>query len=196
MSRAPKHRDAIVRAALTLFRRHGYAGTGLNDIVAQSGAPKGSVYHYFPAGKRSIAEAAVRQAAMNVAHTLNALAEEHKTPGKMVRAYAALVAGWMAKSHFRDGGPITTTVLETAPGDAKVTAAAREAFRIWREPIASRLVQQGVPAARSERLAVLVIAAIEGSLIQARVEGSGAVIESTARELELLLDSAAAGAKR
>jgi TetR/AcrR family transcriptional repressor of lmrAB and yxaGH operons len=185
-----------VKAALTLFRRRGYAGTGLNDIVAQSGAPKGSVYHYFPAGKRSIAEAAVRQAALNVAQTLNGLAVEHPSPGKMVRAYATLLAGWMAKSRFRDGGPITTTVLETAPGDAKVTAAARDAFRIWREPIASRLVEQGVAPARAERLAALVIAAVEGSLIQARVEGNGAVIEGTARELELLLDGVTAGAKR
>ena len=42
-----------------LFRRQGYAGTGLNDIVELSGAPKGSLYHYFPDGKASIAEAAV-----------------------------------------------------------------------------------------------------------------------------------------
>jgi len=37
----------------------GYACTGLNDIVDASGAPKGSLYHYFPAGKASIAVAAV-----------------------------------------------------------------------------------------------------------------------------------------
>ena len=196
MSRAPKHRDAIVKAALTLFRRRGYSGTGLNDIVAQSGAPKGSVYHYFPAGKLAIAEAAVRQAAVNVARTLNELAMEHRTPGRIVRAYGALLAGWMAKSRFRDGGPITTTVLETAPGDARVTAAAREAFRIWREPIVSRLVERGVPASRADRLGVLVIAAMEGSLIQARVEQNGSVIESTARELELLLDGVTTGVKR
>jgi TetR/AcrR family transcriptional repressor of lmrAB and yxaGH operons len=36
----PKHRKPIVDAAVTLFRRQGYAGTGLNDIVDASGAPK------------------------------------------------------------------------------------------------------------------------------------------------------------
>jgi TetR/AcrR family transcriptional regulator, lmrAB and yxaGH operons repressor len=195
MSRRPKHRDAIVQAALTLFRRRGYSGTGLNDIVELSGAPKGSLYHYFPAGKLSIAEAAVRQAGANVARTLDALAADNKTPGKLVRAYAALLGGWMAKSRFRDGGPITTTLLETAPGDMKVTAAGREAFKMWRAPISSRLIAQGVPQARAERLAALVIAAMEGSLIQARVEGSADVIESSARELEALLDSVVAGKK-
>jgi TetR/AcrR family transcriptional repressor of lmrAB and yxaGH operons len=196
MSRKPKHRDAIVQAALTLFRRKGYSGTGLNDIVELSGAPKGSLYHYFPDGKLSIAEAAVRQAGENVARTLNDLAVDHKTPGKLVRAYATLLAGWLAKSKFRDGGPITTTLLETAPGDPKVTAAGRDAFALWREPIASRLAAQGVSAARAERLAGFAIAALEGSLIQARVEGHAGAIEGCGRELEALFDSVTKEARR
>ena len=43
MPAPPKHRGAIVRAAATLFRRHGFAATGINEIVAESGAPKGSL---------------------------------------------------------------------------------------------------------------------------------------------------------
>jgi TetR/AcrR family transcriptional regulator, lmrAB and yxaGH operons repressor len=196
MSRKPKHRDTIVQAALTLFRRRGYSGTGVNDIVALSGAPKGSLYHYFPDGKLSIAEAAVRQAGENVTRTLETLAADNKTPGKLVRAYAALIGQWMAKSKFRDGGPITTILLETVPGDAKLTAAGRTAFAAWRGAIASRLTAQGVAAARAERLAALVIAAIEGSLIQARVEGHAGAIDAIARELEALLDTAVKEAKR
>ena len=32
--------------------RTGLTGAGINEIVRESGAPKGSVYHFFPAGKR------------------------------------------------------------------------------------------------------------------------------------------------
>src|SRR5688572_1098726 len=103
MSAKPLHRDAIVKAAMTLFRRRGYSATGLNDIVELSGAPKGSLYHYFPHGKSSIAEAAVRTAGRNVARTLNDLATGKRTAGRMVRAYGVLLAGWMAKSKFRAG---------------------------------------------------------------------------------------------
>ena len=49
MAAEPKHRDAIVAAAVNLFRQRGFSATGMNDIVAESGAPKGSVYYYFPA---------------------------------------------------------------------------------------------------------------------------------------------------
>jgi len=47
------NRSNYLNAAVTLFRRKGYAATGLNDILQQSHAPKGSLYHYFPRVKSS-----------------------------------------------------------------------------------------------------------------------------------------------
>jgi len=190
MSRRPKHRDAIVTAALTLFRRRGYAATGLNDIVALSGAPKGSLYHYFPDGKLSIAEAAVRQGGETVTATLRELARTHKTPAKLVRGYAKLLGKWMAKSRYRDGSPISATLQETAPDDKRVTSAGVDAFAAWRAPIMEQLEQAGVGRARAERLATLVIAALDGSLVQARVEQSSNPIKAVAQELEVLLKDA------
>ena len=67
MPAVPKHREPITDAAVRLFRRKGYAATGLNEIVEVSGAPKGSLYHYFPEGKASIAVAAVEEAGRRVA---------------------------------------------------------------------------------------------------------------------------------
>ena len=46
MPAPPRHKGAIVRAAATLFRRNGYAATGINEIAEAAGAPKGSLYHY------------------------------------------------------------------------------------------------------------------------------------------------------
>src|SRR5450756_655642 len=94
MSTPPRHRGAIVRAAATLFRRNGFAATGINEIIEVSGAPKGSLYHYFPGGKDQIAEAAVRFAGAGVVATLEKLAQEHATAAAMIRAYCRLLAGW------------------------------------------------------------------------------------------------------
>lgn len=192
MAAKPKHREAIVNAAVTLFRRRGYSGTGLSDIVELSGAPKGSLYHYFPNGKLSIAEAAVRTAAANVSATYARLAAEHKSPGKLVRAYGKLLAGWMKDSDFRSGSPIATVLLETAPDDPAITAAGREAYASRSEAFAQKLVSLGVPLARAKRLARLVTAAMEGSLIQARVDQSDDAIIAAATELEKLLDAVVA----
>src|ERR1700723_4748930 len=114
MSAPPRHRGASVRAAAALFRRNGYAATGINEIADVSGAPKGSLYHYFPNGKDQIGEAAVRFAGRRVTRTFEQLLAKHKTTAALVKAYGRLLAGWMAASDFRDGCPITTTLLEAA----------------------------------------------------------------------------------
>ncbi|MDJ0789549.1 MAG: helix-turn-helix domain-containing protein [Myxococcota bacterium] len=41
-------RERLLRAAEELFRRHGYAGTGVGDIAARAGASVGTLYHHFP----------------------------------------------------------------------------------------------------------------------------------------------------
>ncbi|MBK6804952.1 MAG: TetR/AcrR family transcriptional regulator [Betaproteobacteria bacterium] len=45
-------RERMLDAAIGLMRHGGLAAAGMNEIVAASGAPKGSVYHHFPDGKR------------------------------------------------------------------------------------------------------------------------------------------------
>jgi len=88
MPAVPKHRQPIINTAVTLFRRQGYSRTGLNEIVEMSGAPKGSLYHYFPLGKSSIGVAAVKEAGCRVAATLTKLAEECRSTGELLRRHA------------------------------------------------------------------------------------------------------------
>ena len=183
MSTPPRHRGAIVRAAATLFRRNGFAATGINEIAEVSGAPKGSLYHYFPDGKDQIAEAAIRFAGAGLVATLEKLEKEHDSAAAMIRAYCELLAGWMAKSGFRDGCPIATTLLESAPQSAAMAAAGREAFAGWCAVIARALVRDGFGEAEARRLSTLAVSSIEGALILARVEASARPIEDVAGAL-------------
>jgi len=181
-----KHRQAIVDAAVRLFRQKGYAATGLNDVVAASGAPKGSVYHYFPGGKAEIGKAAVQEAGRRVGETVRSLASSSRSAGELVRRHAELLAGWMAQSDYRDGAPMTTVLLETAPWDAAITSAGLEALGAWSGAITEKLIGDGIEASRAERLASLTISSFEGALIQARVQQSGSPLNIAAEELEQL----------
>jgi TetR/AcrR family transcriptional repressor of lmrAB and yxaGH operons len=185
----PKHRQPIVNAAVTLFRQQGYAGTALNDIVDTSCAPKGSLYHYFPAGKAEIAIAAVEEAGRRVTETMAELAGETRSTADLVRAHARLLSGWMRNSGFRDGCPITTVLLELAPKDRGVSEAGRKAYAARIGIIKDKLIADGFSASRTERLAILCVSALQGALIQARVERSGAPIETTADELARMLET-------
>jgi TetR/AcrR family transcriptional repressor of lmrAB and yxaGH operons len=187
MPAIPKHRQPIIDAAVTLFRRQGYSGTGLNEIVDESGAPKGSLYYYFPDGKASIAVAAVEEAGRRVVGTMAELAAKTASTGELLKAHARLLAGWMRASGFRDGCPITTVLLELAPADRAVAQAGRDAYAARLRLLTDKLIADGLPEARAVRLAGLCTSAIQGALIQARVERSGAPIETAADELAELL---------
>jgi TetR/AcrR family transcriptional repressor of lmrAB and yxaGH operons len=191
MPAVPKHRQPIINAAVTLFRRQGYARTGLNDIVDVSGAPKGSLYHYFPLGKSSIAVAAVEEAGRRVTTTVQALAKECNSTGELLRAHARLLAGWMRSSGFRNGCPITTVLLELAPRERAVAEAGRKAYAARVAILSDKLMADGHSRVRADALAVLCTSAMQGALIQARVERSGRPIEVTAGELARLLERAA-----
>ena len=182
-----RHRGAIVRAAAALFRRNGYAATGINEIAEVAGVTTGSLYHYFPDGKDQIGEAAVRFAGKGVVATLEKLEQEHATAASMMQAYCRLLAGWMAKSGFRDGCPIATTLLESAPQSAGMALAGREAFHAWRAVIARALLRDGFSKVEARRLSTLAVSALEGALILARVESSGTPIEDVARSLAIVL---------
>ncbi len=172
MGDAAGHKRALVETAMRLFRRQGYASTGLAQILAESGAPKGSLYHYFPGGKEALGEAAVALAAERMADTLTALAERHRTPEAFLRAYARTMAGWMEESGFRSGCPVATTLLETVPDSPRLTAAGERALDRWIEIVAGVLARDGRGRAAARRQAQLVVAAMEGALLLARVRRS------------------------
>lgn len=190
MPRPSQHRDAIIGTAARLFRKQGYAATGLNQIVQESGAPKGSVYHYFPGGKEAIGAAAVVWAGSRVEQTLAGLSREALAPGDLLRRYAQLVAGWMAQSGFRDGCPIATTLLEMAPESDGIRQAGQAALGGWATVLGEALQGAGVPAPRAARLAGAAVAALEGALVQARVAMRQEPIVDAAEELALAFDAA------
>ena len=86
MKKSTKNREQLARTAMRLFRRKGYASTGLQEILDVSGVPKGSLYYYFPDGKEALAEAAVLMAGELGIETIQTLAARHRKPRTFVRA--------------------------------------------------------------------------------------------------------------
>ena len=81
---------------------------------------------------------------------------------------------------------MTTVLLEHAPQNPEITEAGRNALQAWAAELSRKLEDEGVDARRAERLASLTISALEGALVQARVERSGRPLAIAAEELERL----------
>ena len=183
VSRAALHKENLVQTAMRLFRRQGFAATGLQQILTESGAPKGSLYHYFPGGKDALAVAAVELAGRLISEELDRLAQQVESPEALLAAYADTLGRWMEEGSFTSGSPITTVLLECAPRNEAVTAVGRAAHDDWIRIIAEVYRTAGLEAEEAQERAELAIISFEGALILARVRESAAPLHLVARRL-------------
>jgi AcrR family transcriptional regulator len=165
-------RERILAASEELFRRHGYAGTGVKAILAASHAPYGSLYHFFPGGKEELGVAALRAAGV----TYRELVEAFFVPGgDVVAATLAFFEGaaeLVATTGYADACPIATVALEVASTSEPMRAAAADAFESWLAVLVERFAGAGIDAARARELAVELFCAIEGAFLLSRTTRS------------------------
>jgi TetR/AcrR family transcriptional repressor of lmrAB and yxaGH operons len=161
-------RDAFIDTTGRLLRRQGYAGTGLNEIVARSGAPKGSLYFHFPAGKEELAIAAMERTGEQLLAGITVILASSDELGQALGRLVDALAAGLERSGYRDGCPIATVTLEAASDSDGVRAAAVAAFDSWLAPLEARLLDAGLAAPAARRRALLVLSSIEGALILAR----------------------------
>ncbi|GHF52852.1 AcrR family transcriptional regulator [Amycolatopsis bartoniae] len=194
MTRSPRER--MVFSAAQLIRAQGVSGTGLREVVTHAEAPRGSLQHYFPGGKEQLVDEAIAWAARYVAKRVHRYADAltEKTPGNL---FAAMVAQWRDEfeaAGFGAGCPLVAATADTAAASERLRVAVSRAFTGWQEPLAEELRGMGVPAARSESLALLMISALEGAIVLARAHLDVAPLDAVLTELTPLLDGAVAHA--
>lgn len=181
MPRTSTARGAAIATAADLFRRQGYAATGLEEIIAVSGAPKGSFYHHFPGGKEQLAVQSIAFSGDRARERIEDAAARAPSPGALVTAIAAGQAKELRNSGYVLGCPVATLALELAGTSDGIASTADAAFASWAQPLTDRLIAAGRPGLEAARLARWAIANLEGALILARV----------ARDAEIVTDAAA-----
>jgi AcrR family transcriptional regulator len=176
----------IVSAAM-LMRERGARPTAIGDVLAHSGAPRGSAYHYFPGGRNELLCEAVDYAAGYIAAAIADSASAVQMLDTAVKFYR----DGLLHTDYRAGCPVMAVAVEAGDPDAgrDVVNHAAAAFDRWRELIAGRLVADGVPRQRAGELAALVVAALEGALVLARTSRDMAPLDMVARQLRRILET-------
>ncbi len=188
MPRQSDARERMITSAALLFREQGVQGTSFADVLAHSGAPRGSVYHHFGGGKSQLAVETTQWAGEFMAAAIASALEEHD-PVEGIRVFVARWIKLVRQSDFEAGCTIVAAALEGAREPAAREAAGR-AFAGWERTIARALRRAGVRTARANALATLVIASVEGGVILARAQRSVAPLQRVGRELETVLVAA------
>jgi TetR/AcrR family transcriptional repressor of lmrAB and yxaGH operons len=184
-------RDRMLAATALLLHRQGYHATGLNQILAESGAPKGSMYFHFPGGKEQLVAEAVVAAGAWLDHHL--ASHEPAATLDALDAHLDDVATALAESDYAVGCPIATVALEVAPHSAAVGDACAEALDRLIDRIASWLERDGAGAAAAAATAQLVYVAIEGALVLAKARRSTAPLTALRGQLPGLVGLATEG---
>jgi TetR/AcrR family transcriptional regulator, lmrAB and yxaGH operons repressor len=163
------------------MRRSGLSGAGINEIVAESHAPKGSIYYFFPQGKQQIvSEALTVYAERGLAAWGQALSTA-KEPGGKIHALFDAIAARTELGHYRASCAAGAVTLDLGNDLEVVREAIATAFSQWIElifihfPIAN--------AARRRSFAGLVLTVIEGAFIRARAERSSKPFQDAAEWL-------------
>jgi TetR/AcrR family transcriptional repressor of lmrAB and yxaGH operons len=172
MDKGERTRAAFIDVAAELLQRQGLRATGVNQIIAESGAPRGSFYYHFPDGKDELACAALRTAAARWRAELQQFMERSKTPSDAVRAAFKALGSRLKRSDFRLGCPVATVSLELAESDHALREVCDEHFVAWESYLVELLREDGGDRAEAKEWAALVLSTIEGALLLAKVRRS------------------------
>src|SRR3954453_12156456 len=93
-------RERLLDSAVDLLQRQGYHGTGLNELLERSGAPRGSLYHYFPGGKEQMGAEAIARAGGRGAPAWVPLPAAKPAVADAGEALAGLLAAGLEASDF------------------------------------------------------------------------------------------------
>jgi AcrR family transcriptional regulator len=165
----------VVSTAL-LLREKGARATSIDDVLAHSGAPRGSVYHHFPRGRQQLLEEATEYAGEYIAGRIAGGEGAVEVLDKLIGEYREL----LSQTDCRAGCPVVAVAVEA---DSELHEQAAAAFARWQEVLAERLAADGVRRKRAQELAVFAIASIEGALVMARARRDPGPLDTVHRQL-------------
>lgn len=176
-------RSRILQAAQRLFRKRGYHATGLNDILELAQAPKGSMYHHFPAGKEEIGVYVIE----NITSGLLGLFEQSRA--RSMQAVVQQVGEQLVivaeKTQFEICALFSAFVAErkTSPllGEAVAIAYGR-----MLDALQARMVQDGTTARAAKEKAQVVVALLEGGSLLAQARQDAALFRAAVKQAALI----------
>lgn len=174
-------RPRLVHAGAELFRRHGYAATGIKAILAESEATYGSLYHFFPGGKEELGVAAIRAGGDTYRQLVEAMYPEGSDVVAATHGFFQGAAAVVEATGFADACPIATVALEVANTSEPMRQAAADAFGSWLEVLTDRFTAAGVEPTRARELAVELFCAVEGAFLLSRTLRSTEPLEIAGR---------------
>ena len=180
-------RTKMLVSAAEVLRERGAAGVTIDEVLARSGAPRGSVYHHFPAGRNQILTEALQFAGEEI----TGLIDEAATRGGLylVRKFVDFWGELLAESHFTAGCPVVAAAIGSADEEPALTSVAGSIFEHWRDALTRAFIADGFDDGDAASLAITCIASLEGAVVLCRSTRTVEPLRNVAEQLEFLIKS-------
>ncbi|GAA0604500.1 TetR/AcrR family transcriptional regulator [Sporichthya brevicatena] len=178
-------RQKMLVATIEVMRERGAAGVTVDEVLARSGAPRGSVYHHFPAGRTQMIDEALTYAGETFTGMLERAAQKG-TDAVLTR----LVTFWtrvLEDSDFRAGCPVVPTAGDAGPDGEALTAKAAGILTAWCRTIAAAFESDGWSAADADALGVTVMSGMTGAIGLCRAQRSIDPLFAVSEQLRALI---------
>lgn len=161
-------KDRLIGASAELFRRQGYTGTGVKQIVEMASAPFASLYHFFPGGKTELGAETIRWSGALYGQLVDAFFDPAPDVVSAIEAAFAGAADTLRDTDYADACPIATVALEVASTNDVLREATAEVFESWIVALADRFGGAGIPGPQAREVAIACLSLLEGAFILAR----------------------------
>jgi AcrR family transcriptional regulator len=176
-------RDRIVASAAQLYGRYGYSGVGLKQVASESGAPIGSLYHFFPGGKDELAAEALRMSGQGYQMLVEGILENMPELASGIEQSFALAAETLAAGDYVDACWVETVALEVASTNEPLRLVTAEIFERWIDSATAWCESHGLPPDEARALGIAYITGLEGAFVLARSLRSPEPLLATGRML-------------
>ncbi|MDT4975504.1 MAG: TetR/AcrR family transcriptional regulator, lmrAB and yxaGH operons repressor, partial [Pseudonocardiales bacterium] len=102
-------REAMIEAAWLLIAERGLEGMATREVLARTGAPRGSVYHYFPRGRTELIEAAIDRSVEWMAEQIATITP--KRPADVIRGYLDIWRRILEATDFKAGCAVAGVIV-------------------------------------------------------------------------------------
>ena len=180
-------RDRMIAGAARLLAQRGLQATSFSTVLAETGAPRGSIYHHFPGGKDEMVAAAIGATEQNVVALLDF------PPGTTVRQVVqSFLGAWrvlLTAADFHAGCALVAVTVAADTDEVRERAA--QAFGTWRTSLTAALRKAGMDTPVAESTAALLLSACEGAVVMSRAERDLGPFDTVAETLLTYVDQLA-----
>ncbi|MEM8530808.1 MAG: TetR/AcrR family transcriptional regulator [Chloroflexota bacterium] len=177
----------MIETTARLIERQGFAATGLNQILKESKAPRGSLYYHFPDGKEELVTEAILHRAQRISQHVAQQLAQHQD---VLKAFDRLIDSMIAYANETDcsgGAPIAAVALETSTTNPVIREACCKAYELLQTPIEQKLLNGGFSAQMANSLATHITAVLEGAIVLTRVQKKTTPLSATRQQIRHLL---------